>query len=248
MRLSASGTQIQKSLVSDVTVEDRRCDNLFFDEAFCSVYARIRLRLMNERSNMGFAPEADEDRELVQQIRNGRPELFHELVQRHESAIFRGAMAILGNAADAEDVTQETFLRAFRRIDQFRGEAKFRTWLIQIAVNIARSRRRKTQWEHWSPLETVSETATNACAVSSRESNPEEEYSRKELGGLLKKILDGMHPSYRSVLFLREVEKLSTGTTALALGLTPESVRTRLRRARIHLRERLLQYLGRVDS
>lgn len=202
---------------------------------------------MNEHSSMGFAPEADEDRELVQQIRNGRPELFHELVRRHESAIFRGAMAILGNAADAEDVTQETFLRAFRRIDQFRGEAKFRTWLIQIAVNIARSRRRKMQREHWSPLETVSENASSAYAISP-ESSPEEKYSQKELGGLLKKILDGMHPRYRSVLFMREVEKLSTGTTALALGLTPESVRTRLRRARIHLRERLLQYLGRVDS
>ena len=203
---------------------------------------------MSERSNMGFAPEADEDRELVQQIRNGRPELFHELLHRHESAIFRGAMAILGNAADAEDVTQETFLRAFRRIGQFRGEAKFRTWLIQIAVNIARSKRRKMQREHWSPLETVSEITSNARAVSAAASNPEEQYSRKELGGLVKKILNGMHPAYRSVLFLREVEDLSTGTTALALGLTPESVRTRLRRARIHLRERLQQYLFKVGS
>jgi RNA polymerase sigma-70 factor (ECF subfamily) len=199
---------------------------------------------MNERSNTGFAPDADEDRELVQQILGGRPELFHELVRRHESAIFRGAMAILGNAADAEDVTQETFLRAFRRIDQFRGEAKFRTWLIQIAVNIARSRRRKTQREHWSPLEVRGKIAPDAGAISAPVRNPEEEYSRKELGGLLKKILDGMHPTYRSVLFLREVENLSTGTTALALGLTPESVRTRLRRARIHLRTRLQRYLG----
>src|SRR5437660_9973222 len=145
---------------------------------------------MSERSIMGFATEADEDRELVQQIRNGRLELFHELVHRHESAIFRGAMAILGNAADAEDVTQETFLRAFRRIDQFRGEAKFRTWLIQIAVNIARSKLKKAKREHWSPLETLGEIASKAFALSAAR-NPEEEYSTKELGSLMKKILEG---------------------------------------------------------
>jgi RNA polymerase sigma-70 factor (ECF subfamily) len=202
------------------------------------VCATIRLSLINELSN------TDQDWELVQQIRRGNPELFHELVHRHESAIYRGAMAILGNTADAEDVTQETFLRAFRRIHQFRGEAKFRTWLIQIAVNIARSKLRKMQQEHRKGLENLEEIASiPALAIS-----PEEQYSRKELGGLLKKILDGMHPTYRSVLFMREVENLSTGTTALALGLTPESVRTRLRRARIHLRERLRQYLFKINS
>lgn len=208
-----------------------------------TICARIRPRLINERSNRGLAPEPDEDRELVQQIRNGRPELFHELVRRHESAILRGAMAILGNAADAEDVTQETFLRAYRRISQFRGEAKFRTWLIQIAVNLARSKLKETQRERWNPLETLDHGEHEAVgAAPGQARNPEEAYSWKELGGLIRKILDGMHPTYRSVLFLRDVESLSTGTTALALGLTPESVRTRLRRARIHLRARLEQY------
>jgi len=200
------------------------------------------LRICAKNEEIGFTPEVDEDRELVAQICSGHPELFHELVHRHEAAIFRGAMAVLANTADAEDVTQETFLRAFRRIHQFRGEAKFRTWLIQIAVNIARSKLKKAKREHWSPLETLGEIASKAFALSAAR-NPEEEYSTKELGSLMKKILEGMHPSYRSVLFLREVEELSTGTTAAALGLTPESVRTRLRRARGHLRERMKKYL-----
>jgi RNA polymerase sigma-70 factor (ECF subfamily) len=198
---------------------------------------------MDERSK-GFTPEADEDRELIQQIRSGRAELFHELVRRNEAAIFRGAMAILDNAADAEDVTQETFLRAFRRIGQFRGEAKFRTWLIQIAVNMARSRLKEVRREHWEPLETLDsgERAASTWVAPGQATNPEEKYSWKELGGMIKKVLDGMHPTYRSVLVLRDVENLSTGTTALALGLTPESVRTRLRRARIDLRARMQQY------
>ena len=142
-----------------------------------------QLRICAKKEEIGFTPEVDEDRELVAQICSGHPELFHELVHRHEAAIFRGAMAVLANTADAEDVTQETFLRAFRRIHQFRGEAKFRTWLIQIAVNIARSKLKKTRREHWSPLETLGEIASKACAISASR-NPEEEYSRKEdIGG-----------------------------------------------------------------
>ena len=194
---------------------------------------------MNERSSEGLVPGPDEDRELIECIRSGQFELFHELVRRHESAIFRGAMAILGNAADAEDVTQETFLRAFRRIDQFRGDAKFRTWLIQIAVNVARSKLKQARQERWEPLESLdfAPASASVCGPS-----PEEEYSWRELGGAITRILNGMHPTYRSVLYLRDVENLSTGTTALALGLTPESVRTRLRRARALLRARLQQY------
>src|SRR5205807_398211 len=135
---------------------------------------------MNERSNNAFAPGPDEDRELIEQIRSGQLELFHQLVRRHESAIFRGAMAILGNAADAEDVTQETFLRAFRRIDQFRGDAKFRTWLIQIAVNVARTKLKQVQRDHWEPLASLDLFPAAAGAAGS---NPEEAYSSRELGG-----------------------------------------------------------------
>lgn len=192
---------------------------------------------MSDHFNAG----PDDDLELVEQIRGGRLELFHELVSRHETAIFRGAMAILGNDADAEDAMQETFLRAFRRIDQFRGEARFRTWLIQIAVNVARTKLREARRERCESLDSpdLSGRTTSAWEVAEHAASPEEEYSWKELRDLMTRVLDGMHPTYRSVLYLRDVENLSTGSTALALGLTPESVRTRLRRARVHLRDRL---------
>src|SRR5258708_2379412 len=192
---------------------------------------------MSDHLNSG----ADEDLELVEQIRDGKPELFHDLVRRHEAAIFRGAMAILGNEADAEDAMQETFLRAFRRIDQFRGEARFRTWLIQIAVNVARTKLREARRERCESLDSpdLSGKPTRAWEVAENSASPEEEYSWKELRDLMTRVLNGMNPAYRSVLYLRDVENLSTGSTALALGLTPESVRTSLRRARVHLRDRL---------
>ncbi|MBZ5521263.1 MAG: sigma-70 family RNA polymerase sigma factor [Acidobacteriia bacterium] len=204
---------------------------------------------MPARHNDGFSSQPGEDLELLEQIRAGRLDLFHELVRRHESAIYRGAMAILGNAADAEDVTQETFLRAFRSIHRFRGEAKFRTWLIQIAVNVARSRLKEIRQERWQPLNVAAAGAQPAvgCAWEppALTASPEEEYSWKELGRVFRTILDGLHPRYRSVLYMRDVDNLTTGATAIALGITEESVRTRLRRARAHLRARAQQLLAR---
>ncbi|HWZ42310.1 MAG TPA: sigma-70 family RNA polymerase sigma factor [Candidatus Saccharimonadales bacterium] len=201
---------------------------------------------MPTRPTDGPSSQPDEDLELLERIRGGQLDLFHELMRRHEAAIFRGAMAILGNAADAEDVVQETFLRAFRNLNRFRGEAKFRTWLIQIAVNAARSRLREIRKERWQPLD----AADGGPAVSHRwepaepTANPEEAYSWKELGRVFRTILDGLHPQYRSVLYMRDVDDLSTGATAIALGITEESVRTRLRRARAHLRSRVQQRLA----
>jgi RNA polymerase sigma-70 factor (ECF subfamily) len=201
---------------------------------------------MPDRHSDGFPSQLDEDIQLLEQIRGGQFDLFHDLVRRHEAAIFRGAMAILGNAADAEDVTQETFLRAFRNIHRFRGEAKFRTWLIQIAVNVARSRLREMRKERWQPLEEAGglSTMNYAWEPSQPSASPEEEYSWKELGRMFKTILEGLHPRYRSVLYMRDVDNLSTGATAIALGITEASVRTRLRRARSHLRSRVQQLLA----
>jgi RNA polymerase sigma-70 factor (ECF subfamily) len=196
----------------------------------------------------GFSFPPDEDRELLDKIRGGRLDLFHELVLRHESAIYRGALAILGNPADAEDVTQETFLRAFRGVSRFRGEAKFRTSLIQIAVNVARSRLKEIRKERWEPLdEATSKLGLRwGWKLPSRMACPEKEYARKELGRMIMTILDGLHPRYRSVLFMRDVEELSTTATAIALGTTEECVRTRLRRARTHLRVRVEQIIAKT--
>ncbi|HLJ30717.1 MAG TPA: sigma-70 family RNA polymerase sigma factor [Candidatus Angelobacter sp.] len=204
---------------------------------------------MVARPNHGASSQPDEDRDLLEQIRAGRLDLFHELVRRHEAAIFRGAMAILGNTADAEDVTQETFLRAFRNLNRFRGEAKFRTWLIQIAVNVARSRLRDIRKERWQPLDAdTSEPAEfGRWEPPAHTPSPEQEYSFKELGRRIMAILDGLHPRYRSVIYMRDVEHLSTGATALALGMTEESVRTRLRRARNDLRAKMRRVLAKPD-
>jgi RNA polymerase sigma-70 factor (ECF subfamily) len=202
---------------------------------------------MDSRQAQRPSWQPDEDRELLDKIRDGRLDLFHELVRRHESAIFRGALAILGNAADAEDVMQETFLRAFRSLDQFRGDAKFRTWLIKIAVNVACSRLKEIRADRWEPLDVaICKPAARAWQLPTCMASPEEEYARKELGSMIMTALDGLHSRYRSVLYMRDVEDLSTGATASALGMSEECVRTALRRARAQLRFRVQRILAKT--
>ncbi len=185
--------------------------------------------------------KVDQDFALVQQIRAGHPELFHELVRRHERAVYRTALAILHNPEDAEDVTQETFLRAVQHLDQFRGDARFSTWLTQIAVNTARMKLRKNHAHLWESLDEPVQTDEGSVSrdVAEWRENPEQQYTREERQGLLMQALKGMHPSYRSVLVLRDLQHLSTEETAQALGLSVANVKTRLLRARLQLRERL---------
>lgn len=190
------------------------------------------------------APE-DGDASLVAAIRGGERARFHELVARHQAAVYRTALAILRSPEDAEDVTQETFLRALEHLDQFRGEARFSTWLTQICVNTARMALRKRHPELWSSLDAPVETADGFMPreVAGWHEDPEHEYSRHEQQEMLLHALAGLHPSYREVVVLRDIRQLSTEETANALGLTVANVKTRLLRARLQLRERLVARL-----
>lgn len=190
------------------------------------------------------APQLDQDWTLVQAIRAGARERFHELVQRHERAIYRAALAILRNHEDAEDVCQETFLRALAHLDQFRGEARFSTWLTQICVNTARMRIRKNHAELWESLDEPVPTEDGSVSLEAAEwrEDPEQQYSREERERILMEALGRLHPSYREVVVLRDVRQLSTEETAQALGLSVANVKTRLLRARLQLRDRLAPY------
>lgn len=199
---------------------------------------------MNSEGMAAAGVQADQDWTLVQAVRAGQPALFHDLVRRHERAIYRIALAIMHNAEDAEDVTQETFLRAFEHLGQFRGEARFSTWLTKICVNTARMKMRKNHAELWDSLDEPVATEEGTVAMDVREwrENPEQEYGRLERENLLMQALSGLHPGYREVVVLRDVRQLSTEETAQVLGLSIANVKTRLLRARLQLRQRLAPY------
>jgi RNA polymerase sigma-70 factor, ECF subfamily len=184
---------------------------------------------------------------LVSQSREGDTRAFGELVRRYEGKIFRLAQHVTQNREDAEDVLQETFMKAYEHLDQFKGDSKFYTWIVRIAVNQAlmKLRRRKTDKSVSidETIDTGEDTVTREIAAW--DEDPEQRFSREELGGILDSAVDSLEPLYRSVFVLRDIEELSTEETADALGLSIPAVKSRLLRARLQLREKLTRFFKR---
>ncbi|MCS7314278.1 MAG: sigma-70 family RNA polymerase sigma factor, partial [Bryobacterales bacterium] len=153
-----------------------------------------------------------EDAELVRLAQEGDAEAFAELVARHESSIFRLARNITQNAEDAEDVLQETFLKAYEHLGEFRGDSKFYTWLVRIAVNQALMKLRRRKSDRSVSLDetfdTGEETLVREIAVWTED--PEQLYSQEELRRILASAIESLPPIFRTVFALRDIEELST--------------------------------------
>mgnify|MGYP005837947599 CR=1 FL=1 len=184
---------------------------------------------------------------LVAAARQGAAEAFTSLVNRYEGKIFRLARHITQNPEDAEDVLQETFLKAYEHLEDFQGNSKFHTWLVRIAVNQALMKLRKRKTDSTvsldEPIDTGEETVTREIAVW--DPNPELTYSREEIRAILQNAIDSLPPAFRAVFALRDIEGLSTEETAAMLNLTIPAVKSRLLRARLRLREKLTRVFKR---
>ena len=199
-------------------------------------------RMPLSQSDLAAANELD----LANQAKQGDHAAFTELVNRYARKVFRLARHITQNDQDAEDVLQETFLKAYSRLDQFQGNSKFYTWLVRIGVNEALMRLRRRKGSHTVSLDDELETADGSIPrdIASDENTPEESYGREELRESLERAIDGLAESYRAVFLLRDVEGFSTEETAQMLGLSVSAVKSRLLRARIQLRNKLRRRMG----
>ena len=184
---------------------------------------------------------------VVLQAREGDVKAFSELVRRYESKIFRLAMHITQNREDAEDVLQETFLKAYEHLDQFQGNSKFYTWIVRIAVNQALMKLRRRKTDKSVSLDESIDTGEDTIVreIAAWDEDPEQKFSREELGDILDTAIQSLEPPYRSVFVLRDIEELSTEETAEALDLSVPAVKSRLLRARLQLREKLTRYFKR---
>ncbi|MGE5647570.1 MAG: sigma-70 family RNA polymerase sigma factor [Acidobacteriota bacterium] len=184
---------------------------------------------------------------LVAQAQQGGVEAFTELVNRYEGNIYRLARHITQSPEDAEDVLQETFLKAYEHLTDFQGNSKFYTWLVRIAVNqsLMKLRKRKSDASVSldEPYDTGEENLTREIAVW--DPNPEQTYSREEIRAILEKAVEALPPTFRAVFALRDIEELSTEETAAVLNLSIPAVKSRLLRARLRLREKLTRYFKR---
>jgi RNA polymerase sigma-70 factor (ECF subfamily) len=183
---------------------------------------------------------------LVRRVQNGERELFYELVQPYERRVYSAALAILRDQAEAEDAAQEAVLKAFKHIRQFRAEAKFSTWLLQITINEARMRRRK-QRAH--TMESIADQQNEDGDYIPRDfadwrEIPSETLERREVREALMKALTALSDKYREVFVLRDMQHLSIEETAKILDISTASVKTRLLRARLMLRDLLSPGFG----
>jgi RNA polymerase sigma-70 factor (ECF subfamily) len=181
------------------------------------------------------------DNQLVRRVLAGESALFETLVHRHSGRVYRAARAILGNDEDAADVVQETFVRAYRKLGQFAVRAKFSTWLTKIGVYEARARRRRSRTRAVKAAEPANQNPGNETDTAP---DPEREALVREMKGLLEAAIEDLPSHYRTVFVMRVVEEASTAETADVLNLSPDVVKTRLRRARALLREKLHAAVG----
>jgi len=189
--------------------------------------------------------QADEDAALVERSRQGDRTAFNELVNRNAQKVFRMARHMTRNDQDAEDVLQEAFLKAFSRLDQFQGDAKFSTWLTRIAVNESLMRLRKGRNSKTVSLDEELEVGDSAIPreVADDGEDPEQTYGRTEMREILEGAIDSLAEGYRTVFVLRDVEGFSTEETAEMLDLSVSAVKSRLLRARLQLRDKLRRRL-----
>jgi RNA polymerase sigma-70 factor (ECF subfamily) len=184
-----------------------------------------------------------EEMSLIESVLNGEQERFYELVRPYERSIYVSAFLILRNQEDAEEVAQEAVFKAFRRLNQFRGESKFGTWIIQITINEARMRRRKDRRHLYESIEqdvTLDEAATYIPRdFADWREVPSEALQRAEFRDALMRAIVRLPEKYREVFILRDVEHMTAAETATALGIEEGNVRTRLLRARLMLRDEL---------
>ena len=188
-----------------------------------------------------FQPNIAEE-VLIQRVQNGEIEVFYELVRPYERGVFLAALSLVKNEADAEEVAQEAMLKAFKGLARFRGEAKFSTWLIQIAINEAKMKLRRDRRHLYESLEEGLRGDDGDYMpkdYADWREIPSEALEQKELRVALTKALKSLPEKYRSVLVLRDVQQLSIAETSQALGISAANVKTRLSRARLQMRDAL---------
>jgi RNA polymerase sigma-70 factor (ECF subfamily) len=193
----------------------------------------------------------DNEDVLVAEARAGNAESFVALINQYDRHIYRLALNITGNQEDAEDVLQDSFLKAYTNLAQFQGNSRFYTWLVRIAVNEALMKLRKRRGASWVSLDEPVETEERSLMpqeIADWADNPEESYAKAELQDILNQTMQKLEPQFRTVFVLRDVENFSTEETAKMLGLSVPAVKSRLLRARLKLRELLNKYFKRVPQ
>jgi RNA polymerase sigma-70 factor, ECF subfamily len=180
------------------------------------------------------------DESLIASARGGNRNAFGDLVRRHSRRVYATSFKMLKNREDAEDNLQNVFCKAYGKICQFEGNSQFSTWLVRIAINEALMMLRKRRSEDMTPC-SEGDLSTNDREMKTElrdlHADPERQYLTKELAA---KAFDALHPTLKYTFILQKGEGWTSRELAKALDITAETVKSRIFRARVRMRERLL--------
>ena len=186
---------------------------------------------------------------MIAAVLAGEIQLYHELIRPYERSVYVMALSYMKSEADAEDVAQEAFIRAFRKLESFRAESKFSTWLISITINEARTRLRRQALVRMEPLDQLpgEDKSISPAFLRDWREIPSEAVERREVRNLIQLAVEQLPDIYREVFLLRDVEELTISETAEALNISVPSVKVRLHRARMMLQKQLAPQLRTVN-
>jgi RNA polymerase sigma-70 factor (ECF subfamily) len=201
--------------------------------------------------------DALSDEDVIARVLAGDIASFEIIMRRHNQRLYRIGRAILRNDAEAEDLMQDAYVRAYEHLSQFAGRAKFSTWLSRIAVNEALARKRHfSKHEELEPqmnskngstsfsTDNVSQNKHQAEHFATSTPDPEQQASNSEMQRLLEAAIEDLPDDYRTVLVLRDIEEMDTNEAAAALDISEENVKVRLHRARVLLRKKMFIRAG----
>lgn len=184
---------------------------------------------------------ADDDQQLLERARSGQREALEQLLERHQSQVYRFGMRMCRDPEDAKDVLQDTLLSVARNVHDFRGGASLSTWLYSIARSFCVKKRRKSKF---APKDAASPLDGDAERVADPGAGADEALASKQVERALEVAIASLEPMYREVLLLRDVEGLSAPEVARVTGASVQAVKSRLHRARLAVRERVAPLLG----
>jgi RNA polymerase sigma-70 factor, ECF subfamily len=195
---------------------------------------------------MTVTEAARSEDDLVARARERDEFAIRTLIQRHNQRLYRIARGILRDDAEAEDAMQEGYLKAFSHLDDFEGNAAIGTWLCRIVINEALSRlRQRRPTVEWNSMEDAGMLSAEIIRFSTEtRPDPERAAAQRQIRGLLEQAIDRLPDDFRIVLIARVVEEMSVQETATMLGIRPETVKTRLHRARLALRRTIEAQIG----
>lgn len=190
---------------------------------------------------------AESESQLVKRAQQGDALAFRTIMERHNQRLYRVARTLLRNDTEAEDAVQEAYLRAFANLSEFRGEASLATWLTRITLNECLGRKRKQRTTvDLDALQTIEQSSAQIIRFPgmNEDSDPERSAAQQQIRKLLENSIDALPEAFRLVFMMRDVEELSIEETAAALDIRPQTVKTRLHRARLLLRTALQDQLA----